>query len=175
MEKSEATKTTGLTRRDFAKATAIAGFAIGSPKMGMAATNGDTLKVGVIGCGGRGSRDARYMLGANNVKLVAIADTFADRIESYKKKIMRNKNPDVRARFAVEDDMCFVGLDAYKKVLATDIDIVILTTSPYARPIHIEAAVEAGKHIFAEKPVATDPAGVARVIVAVEKHKAMGL
>jgi myo-inositol 2-dehydrogenase/D-chiro-inositol 1-dehydrogenase len=175
MKESRTPKTAGLTRRDFAKATAIAGFAIGSPKLGMAATNGDTLKAGVIGCGGRASGDVPRMLANNNVKLVAMADTFTDRIDSCKKKILENKDANVKARFAVEDDMCFTGLDAYKKVLATDVDFVMLCSSPYARPRHIEAATAAGKHIFAEKPVATDPAGVKRVIAAAEKHKAAGL
>ena len=175
MEEKKLSRRAGITRRDFAKATAIAGFAIGRSKLGKAATNSDTLKVGVIGCGGRASRDVPNMLQHNNVKLIAMGDTFADRIDGLKKKILAKKNPNIKARFAVEDDMCFVGLDAYKKVLATDIDIVMLTTSPYARPLHIEAATKAGKHIFAEKPVATDPAGVRQVMAAGKKHKAMGL
>ena len=166
----------GMTRRSFAKASAAASFAILSSKSGLAASNSDTLKVGLLGCGNRGSGAAINMLeGKNNVKLVAMADLFEDRLEDSKRKIGQHKNPDVSSRFDVDDDMCFVGLDAYKKILKTDIDIIIEGTLPYSRPTHIEAAVKAKKHIFTEKPVASDPYGINKVLAAAEKHKEMGL
>lgn len=167
----------GITRRDFAKASAFAGFAILSAKSSAAKTkNADTLKVGLLGCGGRGTGAAVNMLESdNNVRLIAMADLFPDRIENSKKTIRENEKEPVRSKFAVQDDMCFSGFDAYKKILATDIDIVIEGTLPYSRPTHIEAAVEAKKHIFSEKPVAADPFGINKVLAAVEKHKSMGL
>ncbi len=166
----------GMTRRDFAKASAMAGFAILSSKSGVAETNTDTLKVGLLGCGSRGTGAAINMLESdNNVKLVAMADLFEDRLRSSMRKIERNKDEKVSSKFDVDEDQCFFGFDAYKKILATDIDIIIEGTLPYSRPTHIEAAVEAKKHIFTEKPVASDPYGINKVMAAAEKHKQMGL
>jgi len=169
-------KYAGMTRRHFAKTSALAGFAIARSKSGVAKTNIDTLKVGLLGCGNRGTGATINMLESdNNVKLVAMADMFQDRLDRSRQKISGHKNENVRSKFDVDDDLCFVGLDGYKKILATDIDIVIEGTLPYSRPKHIEAAVEAGKHIFTEKPVAVDPAGIRQVMDAAKKHKAMGL
>ncbi len=166
----------GITRREFAKASAIASFAVMGSKAAGAETNSDTLKVGLLGCGNRGTGAAVNMLeGKNNVQLVAMADVFEDRLESSRRRVKNHKNPEVKKRYAVEDDMCFVGLDAYKKILATDIDIIIEGTLPYSRPTHIKAAVDAKKHIFTEKPVASDPYGIAMVMEAAKKHKEMGL
>jgi predicted dehydrogenase len=160
----------GMTRRDFARASAAAGFAIVAGKAFAADMNAETLKVGLIGCGGRGTGAAINMLeGGNNAVLVAIADAFQDRIDSARDGIKNHKDEKVRAGYAVEDGMCFAGLDAYKQLLATDVDIVIHGALPYCRPEHIEAAVEAGKHIFTEKPVAVDPAGIRRFIAASKK------
>ncbi|HEO70881.1 MAG TPA: Gfo/Idh/MocA family oxidoreductase, partial [Candidatus Hydrogenedentes bacterium] len=160
----------------FAKASAAATFAILSAPSGRAATNGDTLKVGLLGCGNRGTGAAINMLeGKNNVRLVAMADLFEDRLNHSRDSIKDHNNPEVSSRYAVEDDMCFVGWDAYKKILATDIDIILEGTLPYSRPTHIQAAVEAKKHIFTEKPVASTPEGIRQVLEAAEKHKKMGL
>jgi predicted dehydrogenase len=169
---------TGLTRRDFAKmaTTAAAGFAILSPKKAGAETNSGTLKVGVLGCGNRVTDAAMQMLKGNeNVKLVALADLFQDRLDSCRNKVKNNPNPEVSSKYAVEDDLCFVGFDAYKKILATDIDILMEGTLPYSRPKHLVAAVEAGKHIFTEKPAAVDPVGIRMVIEAAKKAKEKGL
>ena len=164
----------GITRRDFAKASAVASFAILSPRSGLAATNSDTLKVGLLGCGSRGTGAAVNMLESdNNVKLVAMADLFPDRLEGSKGRLKGHEK--AGKKLDVADDMCFTGWDAYKQILATDIDIVIEGTLPYSRPKHIEAAVEAKKHIFTEKPVASTPEGIRQVLAAAEKHKAMGL
>ncbi len=169
-------KKTDLSRRNFAKTSAAAGFAILTAKTGLAASNGDTLKVGLLGCGNRGTGAATNMLeGKNNVKLVAMADLFPDRLETSKQKLKKSKNKEVTSRFDVDEDMCFTGFDAYKKILATDIDIIIEGTLPYSRPMHIEAAAEAGKHIFSEKPAAADPAGINRFMAAAAMHKKKGL
>jgi len=165
-----------MTRRDFAKASAIAGFAIASSKSGVAATNVDTLKVGLLGCGGRGTGAAINMLESdNNVQLIAMADMFQDRLDRARQNIANADNPKVKSKYAVEDELCFVGVDAYKKIMATDVDIVIEATPPYSRPKHIEAAVDAKKHIFAEKPAAVDPAGIRQFMAAAKKHKELGL
>ena len=170
-------KKTGLTRRQFAQASAAAAsFAILHSRMGSAQDNSDTIRIGLIGCGGRGGGAVLNCLqGNDNVKLVALADAFEDRLQGTRKKMEAEKRRDMRGEIEINDDMCFVGMDAYKKLLATDVDMIIHATPPYARPQHIEAAVEAGKHIFTEKPVAVDPPGIRKFIAAAEKAKEKGL
>lgn len=166
----------GITRRDFAKVSAAAGFAILASKSGVAETNSETLKVGLLGCGNRGSGAAAQMLqGNDNVKLVALADVFQDKIDLRRRRFEEHSDERVRSKVDIDDDHCFVGLDAYKKILATDIDIVIEGTLPYSRPKHIAAAVDAGKHLFTEKPSAVDPTGIRQVIAAAEKAQQKGL
>lgn len=169
--------TPGITRRQFAQAAGAAGtFAILSSRGAAAQANGDTLKVGLLGCGGRGTGAAMNILeGENNVQLVALADLFEDRVKGAREKLQGNTNPKIAAQVAITDEMCFTGFDAYEKILATDIDILIEASLPYCRPKHIAAAVEAKKHIFTEKPVAVDPAGIRTFLDAVKKHKEMGL
>jgi predicted dehydrogenase len=169
-------KKSNISRRDFAKVSAAAGFAIAAGKAHAADVNADTLKVGLIGCGGRGTGAAINMLEGNpNVILTALADVFEDKVKGTFRNIKNHENPAVSKKFAVEEEQCFWGLDGYQKLLNTDIDIVIHATTPYARPGHIEAAVNAGKHIFTEKPVAVDPAGIRQFIAASKKAKEKGL
>ncbi len=133
----------------------------------------DAIKIGLIGSGGRGSGAAEQAMNTTGgeVRLVAMGDIFADRMQqSYRS--LQSKHKD---KIDVTDDTKFVGLDAYKRVLDTKCDLVILATPPGFRPLHFEAAVEAGKHIFAEKPVATDAPGVRRFLAANEKAKEKGL
>ncbi len=121
-----------------------------------AAPRGDTLTVGVIGCGGRGSGAAANILEASpDTKIIALGDAFPDRLASSRENLAK-----LGERGTVAESSCFTGLDAYKAVLATDCDVVILATPPGFRPIHFAAAVEAGKHVFAEKPVAVDAPGI---------------
>ncbi len=125
-----------------------------------------TLKVGLVGCGGRGTGAGDNVLeGAANVQIIALADMFKDRMDSCR-RILSKKDG-----FKVADDHCFLGFDAYKKLLDTSIDYVMLCEPPGFRPDHFAQAVEAGKHIFFEKPVAVDPVGVRKVIAAGEKAK----
>jgi predicted dehydrogenase len=167
----------GMTRRDFAKTTAAAaGFAILSSRSLAQQSSTDTLKVGLLGCGSRGGGAAMQMLlGNENVQLVALADVFQDKLDAKRKEIAENANPAISQKVAVTDDHCFVGLDAYKKIIATDIDILIDGTLPYCRPTHLVAAMEAGKHIFTEKPIGVDVAGIRKVIEAAKAHKEKGL
>jgi myo-inositol 2-dehydrogenase / D-chiro-inositol 1-dehydrogenase len=128
------------------------------------AAGNDVIKVGLIGCGGRGTGAAANCANsAPNVKIVALGDAFKDRLEGCRKSLQ-----DLGDKVDIKDDHCFVGLDAYEKVLASGIDLVILATPPGFRPIHIAAAVKAGKHIFAEKPVAVDGPGIRKCLAAYE-------
>ncbi|HRE50720.1 MAG TPA: Gfo/Idh/MocA family oxidoreductase [Flavitalea sp.] len=131
--------------------------------------NVDTLKVGLIGCGGRGSGAADQALNADpNVVLHAMGDLFADQLQ----KSLKNLKEIHGDKANVSPEHQYTGFDAYKKVLASGVDVVILATTPSFRPLHIEAAVEAGKHIFCEKPVAVDAAGIRKVLEASKKAKA---
>ncbi len=153
------------TRRDFLKqvGAAAVGTAVASrigSIPGAHAAGSDEIRIGLIGCGGRGTGAALNALSsAPGVRLVAMADAFQDRLDQSRKLLTEKGGP---AAVTVTDDHCFVGLDAYEKLLATatDVNYVILATPPGFRPIHIKAAVAAGKHVFAEKPVAVDAAGV---------------
>lgn len=169
------------SRRDFIKTSTVVavggGLAAGLvvPRSAHAAGN-DTIKIGLIGCGGRGSGAAAQALRTEgSVKLVAMGDAFGDRLSGALKNLERQE--DLKAKIDVPEDRQFVGFDAYKQVLAAGVDLVILATPPGFRPIHFEAAVAAGKHVFMEKPVATDPAGVRKVLAAAEiaKQKNLGV
>ena len=114
----------------------------------------------------------RNALGADpNVKLTAMADTFADQIETSLEQL----RPNLADKIAVPDDHKFVGFDAYQKLLATDVDVVLLATPPHFRPMHLKAAVAAGKHVFCEKPVAVDAPGVHSVLATVAEAKRKNL
>jgi predicted dehydrogenase len=129
------------------------------------AAGSDILKVGLIGCGGRGSGAAvNAMRADDNMQIVALADAFGDRLD-HCKKILQRQYPD---KYAVNDEHSFVGFDAYKQLLETDVDVVLLCTPPHFRPAQLRAAIEAGKHVFCEKPVAVDPTGVRSVLETVE-------
>ncbi|MBI4557811.1 MAG: Gfo/Idh/MocA family oxidoreductase [Candidatus Hydrogenedentes bacterium] len=165
-----------ITRRDFAKAAAAGLAVLGAARSSQAAKGKRPLKVGLLGCGNRGTGAAIDMLtGNDNLKLVAMADVFEDRLKSSADKIKNHSNEQVRNGFAVKNSHCFVGLKAYKEILDTNIDIVIEGSLPYIRSKHIEAAVNKKKHIFTEKPVAVDPVGIRRVIAAAQKAKEKGL
>jgi predicted dehydrogenase len=156
------------TRRQFLAASAAIAAA---PHLH--AAGDDLLKVGLIGCGGRGTGAAVEALRADkNVKLVAMADAFEDRINDSLAAL--RKKTDVIAKVDVKPDARFVGFDAYKEVIAR-CDVVLLTTPPHFRPLHFKAAVEAGKHVFAEKPVAVDAPGVRSVLETCELAKKKNL
>jgi predicted dehydrogenase len=169
-----------VTRRDFAKTAALAGAALTIPSYAYAWGGEATIKVGLIGCGGRGTGGiVQSMRSAPEIQLVAMADLLPERVEKSKKEISDAvaRDPSLAAKFKVTPEMTFTGFDAYKKLLATDVELVMLATPPGFRPLHLRAAVEAGKHIFAEKPVAVDAAGVRHVIETYElaKKKNLGI
>ncbi|MDX1964804.1 MAG: Gfo/Idh/MocA family oxidoreductase [Pirellulales bacterium] len=150
------------SRRQFLGTTALAGAATLAIGRGVHAAGSDRLRIGLVGCGGRGSGAAMDALSADpNCQIVALGDTFADRLESSLAGMQASEYQD---RIDVPKDRQFVGFDAYKQVIDSGIDIVLLCTSPHFRPLHLEYAVQAGKHVFCEKPVAVDAAGVRRVL-----------
>jgi predicted dehydrogenase len=134
----------------------------------------DALRVGLIGCGDRGTGAAVQALGADsNVKLVAMADAFQDRLQQ-SLDVLR-KDEKVAVKLDVQPDHRFVGFNAYRELLGSDVDVVLLCTPPHFRPQHLREAVEAGKHVFAEKPVAVDAPGVQSVLASCELAKKKGL
>jgi len=134
------------------------------------APEGQPLKAGVIGCGGRGSGASFNFLDAGDgLSITAIADVFQDKTDGLRKKLKKQKD------IEIPDDMVFHGFDGYKGLLETDVDIVILATPPYFRPVQFQAAVEARKHIFMEKPVAVDPPGARLVMAASKQAEAAGI
>jgi predicted dehydrogenase len=151
------------SRREFLKATAAAtalASTLSFPSITSGAGNTEKLKIGLIGCGGRGNGAANQALTADsNVELHAMADVFADKLKTGLESLKKLQPEKVN----VPPERQFVGLDAYKKVIET-CDVVLLTTTPGFRPLHLKAAIEAGKHVFAEKPVATDAPGVRSVL-----------
>ena len=182
----KAAKKDSTSRRDFIKKSSMlmAGGAVVGGNLNIAraahAFGSDTIKIGLVGCGGRGTGAAAQALNTmtktdinpnGEVKLVAMGDAFADRLQTCYRtvKSQHGNHADV------PKDRQFVGFDAYKNVIDSDIDLVILATSPGFRPLHFEYAVNAGKHVFMEKPVATDAAGVRRVLAANEEAKKKNL
>ena len=167
-------------RRDFMKQSSLlAGGALAAPLLSNAnfySGADSVIKVALIGCGGRGTGAAVQALRSKqNVKLIAMADAFRDRIDSAYKSITGDLSEagitgDITKMIDVPEERKFTGFDAYQKAIALA-DVVILTTPPGFRPIHFEEAVKQNKHIFMEKPVATDPEGIKRVLVAAEEAK----
>lgn len=169
----------GFSRRAFIKSSAAAsaitllgGCAI-FPRRGAPPpiVKPEPLHVGLIGCGGRGTGAAKDCLSADpGVRIVALGDLFQDRLGSCRTELAQLENPQV-----VGDDQCFVGFDAYQGVLSCDVDMIIHGTPPGFRPLHLRAAIDAGKHVFTEKPVAVDPVGIRAVIAASELAQQKGL
>lgn len=135
------------------------------------APDGKPLKAALVGCGDRGTGAATQFLEAGpNVSIVALVDIFPDRMETCRKVLSEKFNNNV------EDGNCFLGFDAYQKVMAmADIDVVLLCTPTHFRPEQFKAAVEAGKHIFMEKPCAVDPTGIRTVIASAKVASSKGL
>jgi predicted dehydrogenase len=179
---------TGVSRRSLLAGASA--FQIVKPELVRGAGK-ERLKFGLVGCGGRGTAAAVNLLTADPAtELVAMADVFEDKLEGSLRAMSNLTNPDksvfqytgvpriegtsetpasVQKRVKVDAEHRFVGFDAYQKVIASDADIVLLVTPPGYRPEHFEAAVNAGKHVFVEKPIATDPVGVRRFMESVRK------
>lgn len=158
-----------VSRREFSKTAAVAGIGLAIQTPGVFAAGSDKVRVAMVGAGERGTVDAVYCLkSAPGVELVAIADLFQDRVDAALAKL----NAEVPGCVQVPPGRVFLGFDAYKKVLALDdVDLVMLLTPPGFRPEMVAAAVDAGKHLFVEKPGAVDPVGVRALIDASERAR----
>ncbi len=140
------------------------------PELPDKAADGKELKAGVIGCGGRGSGAAfNFLNAANGVTIVALGDVFQERVDSLAEKLKNEKNIDIPS------DKRFVGLDAYKQVIDSGVDVIIDATPPFFRPEHFKYAVEKGKHCFLEKPICVDPVGYRTIIAAAKQAQAKNL
>jgi predicted dehydrogenase len=167
------TETTSSSRREFLKTSAaVAGALALAPAVH--AGGDDVLRVGLVGCGGRGTGAAGQALRADkNVQLAAMADLFEDRLKGSLQTLKDDAK--IADKIAVSPKTCFVGFDAYKELLASNVDVVLLATPPHFRPLHLKAAIEAGKHVFAEKPVAVDAPGVRSVLETCREAKKKNL
>jgi myo-inositol 2-dehydrogenase/D-chiro-inositol 1-dehydrogenase len=161
-----------IDRRKFLRSSGAA--IVGSSMINMGFREGtysqgaSVLKVGLIGCGGRGTGAAAQALNADpNVILTAMGDVFEDRLEESHKALM----DEVPQKMKVEKAGKFVGFDAYRKVIDSGVDVVLLATPPGFRPHHLSSAIDAGKHVFCEKPVAVDAPGIRKVLDAAKKAK----
>jgi predicted dehydrogenase len=162
---------TKYSRRDFINKAALAGslsIAAGmvacrqeeEAKQRQIAPDGKVLKAGLIGCGSRGTGAALNFLDAGpNLEIVALGDVFEDKLEKCRTNLKEKKNVEV------DSEKCFVGFDAYEKVIDAGVDVVLLATPPFFRPAHFQAAVKARKHVFMEKPIAVDPVGARSVMI----------
>lgn len=182
---NDAAHSNNNSRRDFVKqSTLLAGGILAAPLLSSAnffSGSNDVIKIALVGCGGRGTGAAMQALSTKqNVKLVAMADAFRDNLDSCYKELSADNigetGGNLKARLDVPEERKFAGFDAYQKAIALA-DVVILATPPGFRPIHFEEAVKQGKHIFMEKPVATDPAGIQKVLAAaaVAKQKKLNV
>jgi predicted dehydrogenase len=166
-----------VSRRAFIGTSAAAAAAFAFPS-GVFTQGSDVIRVGLIGCGGRGTGAARDCLTSSaGVALVAMGDLLPERLKESRASLAKVAagDADFARKYQVTDDRTFTGFDAYKKVLEQNIHLVLMATPPGFRPTHLAAAVAAGKHIFAEKPVAVDPAGVRSVLATYDAARAKGL
>lgn len=134
------------------------------------APDGKVLRAGLIGCGGRGTGAAINFIDAGpNLQIVALGDVFQDKLDTCRATLKKERN------IEIDDAKCFTGFDNYQKVIDSGVDIILLCTPPHFRPLHVEAAVNAGKHIFMEKPIAVDPVGARSVLISSKKAAQTGL
>ncbi len=167
------------SRRGFLQTSAAvlaAGLTVPNAKIASCAhaAGSDLLRVGLIGCGGRGTGAASQALKADdNVQLTALGDMFEDRLQLCLQSLQKIEA--VATKLDVPRERQFVGFDAYRQVIDSGVDVVLLATPPHFRPAHSRAAIDAGKHVFAEKPVAVDAPGVRWVLETCELAATKGL
>ena len=192
----------GISRRSFLKGSALAAGAVGIIGTGSAAgvltsctglsdsklkplkepgtyyvpdlvdfaNDGKELKLGLIGCGGQGSGDAfNFLKAANGISITAIGDVFKERVDNFANRLQKEKGMNI------PEDKRFVGLDAYKQVIDSGVDMVLIATPPVFRPEHFRYATEKGKHSFLEKPICVDPAGYRTILVTAKQAVAKKL
>ena len=162
-----------LSRREFNQTVVAASTSLAIPASGVFAAGVDTVRVAMVGCGDRGTADAVYCLKSSpGVELVAMADLFQDKVDSAMTKLQK----EVPNQLKVRPERIFLGFDAYKKILALeDVHLVLLLTPPAFRPEMTAATVEAGKHLFVEKPGAVDPVGIRSLMETSQRAAQKGL
>ncbi len=157
------------SRRDFVKTSAAGALIAGAPTLLRGAPGGQAIKVGLVGCGGRGTGAANQALNADDYSvLTAVADIAQEPIDACLATLRKQQGAKADVKVMVEKPLQFVGLDAFQKLIAADVDVVILTTPPGFRPQHLRACIDANKHVFCEKPIATDAPGVRSVLETVK-------
>jgi predicted dehydrogenase len=164
------------SRRDFLKTSGVVAGAALAGGLSLArsahAQGSDILKVGLVGCGGRGTGAAANAMNADkNAKLIALADVFEDKIAGS----LENLKKSHAGQVDVTPERCFTGFDGYQKLIASGVDVVVLGETPHFRPQHLKACIDAGKHVFCEKPVAVDAPGVRSVLASTEEAKKKNL
>lgn len=160
------------SRREFIKKSAVLAGIAAPLRYGAYAAGSDVIKIGLIGCGGRGSGAANNAMNAGrDIKLVALADAFPDKVEACRARLKKQK-PD---QVAVDDDHCFSGFDAYRQLIHSGVDVVLIAPSSHFIPMHLTEAVAAGKHVFCEKPHGIDMPGIQTVRRAGEEARRKGL
>ena len=173
--KSESRETTGCSRRQFlhkSVTTGVAAYGALSLARSAHAAGSDVIKIGLIGCGGRGSGAAANAMNAGkDVQLIAMADVFADRIKNARRRLKKMYPEQV----AVNDDHCFVGFDAYEKLIHSGVDVVLIAGASHFHPVHMKAAIDAGKHVFCEKPHGIDVPGMKMMMASAEEAKKKNL
>lgn len=166
------------SRRRFLKSSsaAVASTSLaGSLARSVHAQGSDILRLGLVGCGSRGTGAAKQALSADpHTRLVAVADVFESPLQA-SLKTLDKEDPEIARRVSVDREHQFVGFDGYRHVIDADVDVVLLATPPHFRPMHLKAAIDADKHVFAEKPVAVDAPGVHSVLVSSVQAREKGL
>ncbi len=166
-----------VSRRDFMKTSAaLSVAAVLSGAERVFAAGNDKIRIGMIGCGGRATGAMLDCFNADpNVELISMCDLFQDRIDGALNGLKENLKENFTKRVKVTPETCFTGFDGYQKLLKTDVNLIITATPPHFRPEHLRASIEAGKHVFMEKPVAVDPVGIRSVIESSELAAEKGL
>jgi predicted dehydrogenase len=164
-----------VTRREFVKTTAISAGSLAVGNWAYGAAGGlDTIKVGLVGCGGRGSGAAKQALKADpNATLTAVADAFPDRMQTCLENLGQDEQ--IADAIRVQEEDCYSGFDSYRQLVDSGVDVVLLATPPVFRPAHLAYAIEKNKHVFCEKPVAVDAPGVRSVLETAAEAKRRNL
>jgi predicted dehydrogenase len=175
------------TRREFLKTSVAAGasLAVLSGPTSVYAAGSDTIRVGLVGCGGRGlGALMNCVMSSPGIEVVALGDLFPDKVQSALARLKDTNRPrewdadvswSLAGQVKATPETCFTGFDAYRKVIDAGVDLVLFATPAHFRAQHVRAAVEAGKHVFMEKPVAVDPVGARSIIESAEQARAKGL
>jgi myo-inositol 2-dehydrogenase / D-chiro-inositol 1-dehydrogenase len=178
-EKNESQNRPSCSRRNFLQRSAVLGAAAYSGlslARGAHAAGNDVIKVGLIGCGGRGSGAAVNALRAGkDVRLTAIAELFPEHLETGLQSIQKEAEADAPGQVAVDKSHQFIGFDGYKKVIESDVDVVVIACASHFHPVMLKAAIAAGKHVFCEKPHGIDVPGLKMSMAAAEEAKKKNL